>query len=110
MNLLGVRESGRTFAGPTYLVLFGVLVLVVVGLARTAVGNPPVAGSASWTSVFHRPVRSDRGAQIGATLADLQKEYGTAFIPPGPRRLAIPGVGQGSQRPRDMRPHRSSRA
>ncbi|NJC85919.1 APC family permease [Planosporangium mesophilum] len=48
MNLRGVRESGRAFAVPTYLFIAGVLVLIAVGLGRTAVGHPPVAESAGW--------------------------------------------------------------
>ncbi len=34
-------------------------------------------------SVFHRAVRADHGARIGSTLAELQKGYGAALIPPG---------------------------
>jgi amino acid transporter len=48
MNLRGVRESGRTFAIPTYLFIAGVLVMVAVGLGRTALGAAPVAESAGW--------------------------------------------------------------
>jgi amino acid transporter len=48
MNLRGVRESGRTFALPTYLFIAGVLVMVAVGLGRTALGAAPVAESAGW--------------------------------------------------------------
>ncbi|WP_158896125.1 APC family permease [Amycolatopsis anabasis] len=47
MNLRGVRESGRTFAIPTYAFVVGVLIMIVVGLARTLGGNPPVAESAA---------------------------------------------------------------
>jgi amino acid transporter len=48
MNLRGVRESGRTFALPTYLFIAGVLVMIAVGLGRLAVGDAPVAESAGW--------------------------------------------------------------
>jgi amino acid transporter len=48
MNLRGVRESGRTFAVPTYLFIVGVLVTVTVGLTRTLFGDTPVAESAGW--------------------------------------------------------------
>ncbi len=34
INLRGVRESGAIFAGPTYLFIFSMLALVVVGFAR----------------------------------------------------------------------------
>ena len=48
MNLRGVKESGRTFAVPTYLFVVGVLGMVAWGLFRTATGDPPVAESASY--------------------------------------------------------------
>jgi amino acid transporter len=46
MNLRGVRESGRTFAVPTYLFVAGVLVMIVAGFGRTLLGDPPAAESA----------------------------------------------------------------
>jgi amino acid transporter len=48
MNLRGVRESGRAFAVPTYLFVFGILAMVGWGLLRTAFGDPPVAESAGY--------------------------------------------------------------
>ncbi|MET7919260.1 APC family permease [Streptomyces avermitilis] len=48
VNLRGLRESGRAFAAPTYLFIGGVLVMVVTGLIRYALGDPPVAGSARY--------------------------------------------------------------
>ncbi|ASR36113.1 DNA-binding protein [Prauserella marina] len=48
VNLRGVRESGRAFAVPTYLFVGCVFIMIVVGLARTAAGSPPVAESADW--------------------------------------------------------------
>jgi amino acid transporter len=48
MNLRGVRDSGRTFAIPTYLFIAGVTVMIVVGLGRTVFGDAPVAESAGW--------------------------------------------------------------
>lgn len=49
MNLRGVRESGKAFAAPTYLFITGVLVMITVGLLRTAFGNAPVAESAGYS-------------------------------------------------------------
>ncbi|HVW40253.1 MAG TPA: APC family permease [Amycolatopsis sp.] len=46
MNMRGIRESGRTFAVPTYLFVAGVVIMIVVGLARAASGHVPVAESA----------------------------------------------------------------
>jgi amino acid transporter len=48
MNLRGVRESGATFAVPTYLFIAGVIVMIAVGLGRAVGGDPPVAESAGW--------------------------------------------------------------
>ncbi len=41
VNLRGIRESGGIFALPTYLFVLSGLVMVGVGLARTALGSPP---------------------------------------------------------------------
>ena len=41
VNLRGMRESGTIFALPTYIFIGSVLLLVGVGLARTAMGHPP---------------------------------------------------------------------
>ncbi|MGI8652739.1 MAG: APC family permease [Geodermatophilaceae bacterium] len=48
MNLRGVRESGRTFAVPTYLFVLGVFTMIVIGLGRTLFGGAPVAESAAY--------------------------------------------------------------
>jgi len=48
MNLRGVKESGRIFAVPTYMFVVGVLILVITGAVRTAVGDAPVAESAAY--------------------------------------------------------------
>ncbi|MFD9669539.1 APC family permease [Rhodococcus sp. NPDC059968] len=49
MNLRGVRESGKTFAVPTYGFIAGVLVLIVTGLIRVLFGDAPVAESAAYS-------------------------------------------------------------
>jgi amino acid transporter len=46
VNLRGVRESSKAFAIPTYLFIVSIAVMVVVGLVRTLLGDPPVAESA----------------------------------------------------------------
>ena len=48
VNLRGVREASRAFAIPTYLFVGSVAVMVVVGLIRTALGDPPIASSAEF--------------------------------------------------------------
>lgn len=49
MNLRGVRESGKAFAIPTYLFMFSVLGMALVGLVRRTTGTLPSAESASLT-------------------------------------------------------------
>jgi amino acid transporter len=49
MNLRGVKESGRIFAVPTYLFVFGVLALIATGFIQALVGNAPVSSSAGYT-------------------------------------------------------------
>ncbi len=41
-NLRGIRESGNIFAAPTYVFIFGIAVLIAVGLFRLFAGLPPV--------------------------------------------------------------------
>lgn len=41
-NLRGIRESGNIFAAPTYLFIFGLGALILVGLFRLVAGLPPV--------------------------------------------------------------------
>lgn len=48
VNLRGVREASTVFAIPTYLFIASVGLMVVVGLARTLAGDPPVASSAEF--------------------------------------------------------------
>ncbi|MEU8582051.1 APC family permease [Streptomyces abikoensis] len=48
VNLRGMRESGQAFAAPTYLFITAVLIMVVTGLFRYAVGRPPVSESAGF--------------------------------------------------------------
>jgi amino acid transporter len=48
-NLRGVRESGATFAVPTYLFIGGILIMIGTGLIRALFGHAPVAESAGYT-------------------------------------------------------------
>ncbi len=38
-NLRGIKEAGRAFAVPTYLFAGSVILMIVVGLVREAIGN-----------------------------------------------------------------------
>ena len=60
-NLRGVRESGRTFAVPTYLFITGIMVMIVTGLVRDFFTDAPViAESAGW-SITAEPGYDDLG-------------------------------------------------
>lgn len=65
MNLRGVRESGRTFAIPTYLFVVGILSLIAVGLTEALLGHAPVAESAGYT------VRAEQTGLTGLALVFL---------------------------------------
>ncbi|MGN9895075.1 APC family permease [Micromonospora sp. L31] len=65
MNLRGVRESGKTFAWPTYLFIGGVLTMISVGIGRAVLGDAPVAESAGWQ------VRPEQVGLTGLALALL---------------------------------------
>src|SRR3954469_7648047 len=47
-NLRGLRESGKTFAVPTYLFAAGIVVMIVTGLIRQFFGTPIVAETAHY--------------------------------------------------------------
>ncbi|MGX1669075.1 amino acid permease [Streptomyces sp. NPDC055400] len=55
MNLRGVRESGHAFAAPTYLFIGGVLIMVITGLIRYALGDAPVAETAAYGITPQKP-------------------------------------------------------
>ncbi|MEP6478528.1 MAG: APC family permease [Rhodoglobus sp.] len=48
VNLRGVRESSKAFALPTYIFIGSILVMIVVALVRTFLGDAPVAESAGY--------------------------------------------------------------
>jgi amino acid transporter len=66
VNLRGVRESSKAFAVPTYLFIGSIAVMVVVGLARTIAGDPPVAESAGFD------VQAENLTQAGIILLLLR--------------------------------------
>ena len=49
INLRGVREASLVFAIPTYIFIASVALMIVTGLARTMLGDAPVASSAEFT-------------------------------------------------------------
>ncbi len=48
INLRGVREASLVFAIPTYVFIGSVGIMIVTGLIRTFLGDPPVASSAEF--------------------------------------------------------------
>lgn len=48
VNLRGVREASTVFAIPTYLFIGSVALMIITGLVRTALGDAPIAESASY--------------------------------------------------------------
>lgn len=48
VNLRGVREASLVFAIPTYVFIGSVVIMVAVGLTRTALGDAPIASSAQY--------------------------------------------------------------
>jgi amino acid transporter len=54
-NLRGLRESGRTFAVPTYLFITGILVMVATGLIRDLFTDSPVVAETAGYTVTPEP-------------------------------------------------------
>ena len=63
-NLRGVRESGKMFAAPTYLFIFGILSLLVVGYVRITFGG----GLEPVPTTDLSPAATDAGLLYGVAL------------------------------------------
>ncbi|MCB1280259.1 MAG: APC family permease [Salinibacterium sp.] len=66
INLRGVRESSKAFALPTYLFIASVLLMIVVGVIRTILGDTPVAESAQYA------IKAEDFTQAGIVLLLLR--------------------------------------
>ena len=66
INLRGVRESSKAFALPTYLFIASVVLMVVVGVVRMALGDTPIAESAQYA------VKAEEFTQVGIVLLLLR--------------------------------------
>ena len=73
VNLRGVRESGRTFALPTYLFSGSVILMIVVGLGREAFGDLPHVDPATLRHRTHAPATTQRCCRIRAVLTLLRR-------------------------------------
>ena len=72
VNLRGVRESGAIFAGPTYLFIFAMLLLVIVGFYQYATTGATLATPAADNLYFDESVeRVQHGALYGTALVWL---------------------------------------
>ncbi|MEY9837841.1 APC family permease [Streptacidiphilus sp. EB103A] len=70
MNLRGVREAGRAFAAPTYLFIFGIVLMIVTGFVKMLFGHTPVAASAHYAII---PVgHKDTLAGLGLLMLGLR--------------------------------------
>ncbi|MBN9215186.1 MAG: DNA-binding protein [Microbacterium sp. SCN 70-200] len=66
VNLRGVREASTAFAIPTYLFIGSVLVMIVTGLVRWALGDAPIADSAQYA------VQAEDLSQVAVILLILR--------------------------------------
>src|SRR4051812_35159023 len=101
-NLRGLRESGKTFAVPTYLFMAGILIMIGTGLLRQLWGTPIVAETAGYSI---RPEPSHVGLTGAALLFFALRAFASgttaltgieavangvpAFRPPKSRNAAI---------------------
>jgi amino acid transporter len=108
-NLRGVKESGRIFAGPTYVYVLALLALIGVGLYKVYVGNlGPIPGQAKALADL-----TNNGATVtGITLFILMRAFSSgavalsgveaisngvpAFRRPEPRNAAVTLVWMGT--------------
>ncbi len=66
VNLRGVREASQAFAAPTYLFIGSVGIMIITGLVRWALGDPPVAESAQYA------VQAEDLSQVAVILLILR--------------------------------------
>src|SRR6266566_4016775 len=93
VNLLGVRENGKTFAVPTYLFSASVGLMIIAGLYREALGGglPHVAWQQGTVAVGHHP----SGLLTFAAIYIL----GRAFANGGSSLTGIEAVSAGRRSP-----------
>ena len=68
VNLRGIRESGSTFAVPTYCFMVAIIGMVAWGLSRTAFGHLPHVESAKFTIQSDPSFVHGLGSAMGAFL------------------------------------------
>jgi amino acid transporter len=73
-NLRGLKEAGRSFAVPTYLFAGSVILMIVVGLIREAMGNLPQVDPATLHGAYHLGSSSE-GLISGAMIFILLRAF-----------------------------------
>jgi amino acid transporter len=73
-NLRGLKEAGRSFAVPTYLFAGSVILMIVVGLIREAIGNLPNYHPAALHGAYQLHSSSD-GLISGAMIFILLRAF-----------------------------------
>jgi len=77
MNLRGVKESGRIFAGPTYIYIVGLTILVGYGLYRSYAGG---LGPIPEDSASLEHLRNTSGALSGLTFLIVLRAFSSGAI------------------------------
>ena len=72
-NLRGLREAGRTFAVPTYWFIGMLTLMIVVGVAREALGNLPQYDPQHLDGAV--PVHQGSGLVMGATILIILRAF-----------------------------------
>jgi amino acid transporter len=72
-NLRGLREAGRTFAVPTYWFIGMLTLMIVVGIAREALGNLPVYDPQHIDGAV--PIHQGSGLVMGATILIILRAF-----------------------------------
>jgi amino acid transporter len=72
-NLRGLREAGRTFAVPTYWFIGMLTLMIVVGIAREALGNLPVYDPQHIDGAV--PIHQGSGLVMGATVLIILRAF-----------------------------------
>jgi amino acid transporter len=72
-NLRGLREAGRTFAVPTYWFVGMLTLMIVVGLAREALGNLPQYDPQHLDGAV--PIQQGSGLVMGATILVILRSF-----------------------------------
>src|SRR6266581_7155274 len=73
-NLRGLKEAGRSFAIPTYLFAGSVILMIIVGLIREAIGNLPVFDPATLHGAYHLGHSAD-GLITGVMIFTLLRAF-----------------------------------